>query len=428
VAVRLRGTGKQILQLRYLKPAVTIDLSDVGPGTFQRTLGPADVPLEGTTGVTVLSVRSPEVLSLEIGPGPSRVRWSRRSAANRSAVSHRRSAGAPFAGAPDRSGGWLAGQESLLTLPIRSRAARDARGDAGDRLLPPFAVHPGSVLVAVPIEPGVAPSGADRGPRRARSCAPSPSRPQAPSPARPRSPCALDADAFRASVDAAGRGRGDGSSLEWSGRDSATASWPAHPRHAALGRGAVRRRISRSADQRSIELGEERFRVAAGFRAPHVTLPQVRRRAVTFDRDPRVELDLGHPQPLVAAAVDGAGHPAAGSSLAMTRPTGVIGDATGMPTSKSNVSGCMRRWCENAGPVAASFCAERAAITSATAGRVTLRISARGDGQADDGGGLGGGFSDLRRFEQVKTLLSGAERHRAPKIASRARCGPVLTP
>ena len=32
VSVRLRGTGKQILQLRYLKPPVTIGLGDVGPG------------------------------------------------------------------------------------------------------------------------------------------------------------------------------------------------------------------------------------------------------------------------------------------------------------------------------------------------------------------------------------------------------------
>ena len=226
VSVRLRATGKQILQLRYLKPPVTIGLADVGPGTFQRTLGPADVPLEGTTGVTVLSVLSPEVLSLEVeARGHRRVRVV-----------------ASLSGDPQRGfttgdplvrpslvrltgpAGWLAGQESLLTLPIAVSGRRETlevmQAIAG---LPPFAaVFPGSVLVAVPIEPeesrtlqvpievrGV------RGELRAE-----------PQPATgtvtwrgPRSRAAqLDADAFRASVDAGGRGRGEWKlPLEWSG-------------------------------------------------------------------------------------------------------------------------------------------------------------------------------------------------------------------
>jgi len=226
VSVRLRGTGKQILRLRYLRPPVLIGLGDVGPGTYQRTLGPADVPLEGTTGVTVLSVLAPEVLALDIEPrGERRVRIV-----------------AALDGDPQRGftvgelvvypptvnltgpARWLALQESLLTQPVAVAGRRESlRVMSGIAGLPSFVrASPGSVVVAVPIEPeetrtiqvpievrGV------RGELRAD-----------PQPAfgtvtwrGPRSRAdGLDADTFRASVDAGGRGRGEWKlRLEWGG-------------------------------------------------------------------------------------------------------------------------------------------------------------------------------------------------------------------
>ncbi len=233
VTVRLRGTGKQILRLRYLRPAVTIGLGEVGPGTFQRTLGPADVPLEGTTGVTVLSVLAPEVLSLDVEPrGERRVRVI---AAFDGDPQRGYTLGEPLVRpAQVRLSGparWLALQDSVLTRPIAVAGRRESlEVMQALAMLPKFvAVWPGSVLVAVPIEPeelrtievpievrGV------RGELRAE-----------PQPAfgtvtvrGPRSRVeALDGDLFRASVDAGGRGRGEWKlPLVWSGAGGGAAA------------------------------------------------------------------------------------------------------------------------------------------------------------------------------------------------------------
>src|SRR5262245_34308575 len=50
VGVRLRGTGKQLLRLQYLKPEVVVNLASVTAGTFQRAFAPGDVPLGGSDG------------------------------------------------------------------------------------------------------------------------------------------------------------------------------------------------------------------------------------------------------------------------------------------------------------------------------------------------------------------------------------------
>ncbi len=226
VTVRLRGTGKQILRMRYLRPPVTIGLADVGPGTFQRTLGPADVPLEGTSGVTVLAVLAPEVLSLDVEPrGERRVRVV---VAYDGEPQRGFAVGTPLVRpAQVRLSGpasWLALQDSLFTRPIAVAGRRESLEVVQPiAALPRFVTAwPGSVIVAVPIEPeqvrtievpievrGV------RGELRAE-----------PLPAfgtvtlrGPRSRVeAIDGDAFRAAVDAGGRGRGEWKlPLEWSG-------------------------------------------------------------------------------------------------------------------------------------------------------------------------------------------------------------------
>src|SRR5438132_4195547 len=60
VGVLLRGTGKQLIRLRFLRPVMSIDLSGVAPGTYERPLVPGDVPLGGTSDVSVLGIRDPQ--------------------------------------------------------------------------------------------------------------------------------------------------------------------------------------------------------------------------------------------------------------------------------------------------------------------------------------------------------------------------------
>jgi len=156
VTVRLRGTGKEILRLRYLRPPVQVSLASVGAGTYHRTLEAADVPLVGANGVTVVDVVMPDVLALEIAPR-----------LEREVPVVATLAGEPVrgfvAGVPvvrprvvhlSGPATWVAAQESLLTLPIAVTAKRESlhvfTGLAG---VPRWAtVTPGSVIVAVPIE------------------------------------------------------------------------------------------------------------------------------------------------------------------------------------------------------------------------------------------------------------------------------------
>jgi hypothetical protein len=157
VAARLRGTGKQILRLRYLKPALDVSLAGVTPGTFQRTFGPADVPLAGATGVTVLEIVEPSRMSLEVDPRGHRL-----------VPVYARLVGAPARGflvagpprvRPDRirvtgPAAWLAAQESLVTEPIVIAGRREVLEVTQALVAPPAFAHatPGSVLVAIPIE------------------------------------------------------------------------------------------------------------------------------------------------------------------------------------------------------------------------------------------------------------------------------------
>jgi len=66
VGVRLRGTGKQLIRLGLTKPPVRLSLAGVSPGMYQRALGPADVPLSGMSDVTVLEVKDPSEVRLEV--------------------------------------------------------------------------------------------------------------------------------------------------------------------------------------------------------------------------------------------------------------------------------------------------------------------------------------------------------------------------
>lgn len=157
VTVRLRGTGKQILRLRYLKPPLDVSLAGVSAGTYQRTFGPADVPLPGATGVTVVEIVEPERMSLAIeARGERRVPIV-----------------VPLSGAPLRGyvagepvirpavvrltgpAEWLAAQESVTTRPIVLTGRKESIEVTQAIAPPPSFAHatPGSVLVAVPIEP-----------------------------------------------------------------------------------------------------------------------------------------------------------------------------------------------------------------------------------------------------------------------------------
>jgi YbbR domain-containing protein len=157
VAARLRGTGKQILRLRYLKPPLEVSLAGVTPGTFQRTFGPADVPLAGATGVTVLEIVEPARMSLEIDPRGQRF------VPVRARLVGSPARGFLVAGAPRirparvRVTGpatWLAAQESLATEPIVITGRKEALEVTQALVAPPPFAHaaPGSVLVAVTIE------------------------------------------------------------------------------------------------------------------------------------------------------------------------------------------------------------------------------------------------------------------------------------
>ena len=157
VAARLRGTGKQILRLRYLEPALDVSLAAATPGTYQRTFGPADVPIGEAVGVAVLEIVEPASMTLEVEPRSER-RVPVAVTLSGSPLRGFAIAGSPVARpASVRLSGparWLAAQESVTTQPVLVAGQRDTI-ELMLALVPPRfgRVMPGSVLVAVRIEP-----------------------------------------------------------------------------------------------------------------------------------------------------------------------------------------------------------------------------------------------------------------------------------
>lgn len=68
VLVELRGTGKQIIRLQLSEPVLTISLANVGPGQFERTISPSDLPLGGESGPQVERLIGPLTLNVRIEP------------------------------------------------------------------------------------------------------------------------------------------------------------------------------------------------------------------------------------------------------------------------------------------------------------------------------------------------------------------------
>jgi len=157
VGVRLRGTGKQLIRLGLTKPPVHLSLAGVAPGMYQRSLGPADVPLAGMSDVTVLEVKDPSEIRLEVTRRASRF----------VPVS------VPIVGEPARGlmvagpveirprvirvsgpSSWVARQESLHTEPVSIAGKRDTLELVQALVAPPTwaSATPGSVVVSIPID------------------------------------------------------------------------------------------------------------------------------------------------------------------------------------------------------------------------------------------------------------------------------------
>jgi len=66
VQAELRGTGKDLIRLRLREPMLKVSLADMGPGVFERTIGPMDLPLGGAQGPAVERLIGPLTLQLAI--------------------------------------------------------------------------------------------------------------------------------------------------------------------------------------------------------------------------------------------------------------------------------------------------------------------------------------------------------------------------
>ena len=64
VHAEIRGKGKQVLRLRYFPPSIPISLAGAGPGHFERSLSPADLPLPA--GLEAQRLVSPRMLVLDL--------------------------------------------------------------------------------------------------------------------------------------------------------------------------------------------------------------------------------------------------------------------------------------------------------------------------------------------------------------------------
>jgi len=157
VGVRLRGTGKQILRLRYFKPPLKVSLAAVTPGTFQRALAASDVPLAGSGDVSVIGMVDPSELHLDVARRA--VRDVPVAVSVTGAPANGRVISGPIEIRPAdvRVTGpapWVARQETLRTELISLAGRRDTLEVVEAIAAPPQWAHatPGSVSVRVPIE------------------------------------------------------------------------------------------------------------------------------------------------------------------------------------------------------------------------------------------------------------------------------------
>jgi len=157
VGVRLRGTGKQLIRLGLTKPPVRLSLAGVAPGLFQRALGPADVPLGGMSDVTVLEVKDPSEVRLEV------TRRASRFVPVSVPITGEPARGLMVAGPIEvrprvvRVSGpstWVARQETLHTEPVSIAGRRDTLELVQALVAPPTwaSATPGSVVVSIPID------------------------------------------------------------------------------------------------------------------------------------------------------------------------------------------------------------------------------------------------------------------------------------
>jgi len=157
VGVRLRGTGKQLIRLGLTKPPVRLSLAGVTPGMFQRALGPADVALGGMTDVTVLEVKDPSEVRLEVTRRASRLVPVHVPIVGEPA--HGLMVAGPLEVRPRfvRVSGpstWVARQETLQTEPVSIAGRRDTLELVQALVAPPSwaTATPGSVVVSIPID------------------------------------------------------------------------------------------------------------------------------------------------------------------------------------------------------------------------------------------------------------------------------------
>ena len=86
VQAEVRGTGKQVLRLRFSPPVLTISLAGVREGHYERSINPADLPVPA--GLEVERLVGPRMVSLELDrrarrrlPVAARLEWTQAAAA-----------------------------------------------------------------------------------------------------------------------------------------------------------------------------------------------------------------------------------------------------------------------------------------------------------------------------------------------------------
>jgi YbbR domain-containing protein len=66
VTVTMRGKLKNLLKLKLSSVRISVDVSEAGPGRFQRTLSAGDVPIEDASEVAVTHFAGPEQVDIRI--------------------------------------------------------------------------------------------------------------------------------------------------------------------------------------------------------------------------------------------------------------------------------------------------------------------------------------------------------------------------